>query len=76
MFVKPAPGLKVRDPVKKDYLPVSGRNVPDTSIYWTRRVQFGDVVIETPPAAVSAKSASKESAARPAPVVIEGGDKV
>jgi len=33
MFVKPAPGLKVRNPVNNEYLPVSGRNVPETSIY-------------------------------------------
>jgi len=75
MFVKPAPGLKVRDPVKKDYLPVDGRTVPDTSIYWTRRLQFGDVVKATPPAPAPAAPAPKEAAAKPTPVAIEGGDK-
>lgn len=45
MFVKPAPGLKVRDPVKKDLLPDDGREVPDVDLYWQRRLNDGDVVL-------------------------------
>jgi hypothetical protein len=75
MLVKPASGLKVRDPVKKDYLPVDGREVPDTSIYWTRRIQFGDVVLVDPETPAPAKSVSKDTSAKPVPAAIEGGDK-
>lgn len=44
MFVKPAPGLKVRDPVTKQHLPESGTEVPEDS-YWIRRIADGDVVV-------------------------------
>lgn len=76
MLVKPAPGLKVRDPVKKDYLPETGRTVSDTDLYWNRRLRDGDVVLVTPEPAVAAKSTSKETATKPAPVVEMGGDKI
>ncbi|PXX49374.1 DUF2635 domain-containing protein [Aquitalea magnusonii] len=42
MFVKPAPGLSVRDPDLLDLLPDEGREVPDTD-YWQRRVRDKDV---------------------------------
>lgn len=42
MYVKPAPGLSIRDPDLKDLLPASGRSVPDTD-YWLRRVRDKDV---------------------------------
>lgn len=42
MFVKPAAGLKVRDPYTKRHLPESGKEVPE-SAYWLRRVAAGDV---------------------------------
>lgn len=45
MHVKPAEGLKIRDPFKKDHLPVEGREVPDDDLYWHRCVMSGDVVI-------------------------------
>lgn len=49
MFVKPAPGLKVRDPKSKLHIPEAGAEVPETDSYWVRRVQDGDVVVvETP----------------------------
>jgi hypothetical protein len=47
MFVKPAPGLVIRDPDLLDLLPADGRAVPDSG-YWQRRVRDGDVV-EAPP---------------------------
>ncbi|MBN5207767.1 DUF2635 domain-containing protein [Serratia marcescens] len=42
MFVKPAPGRIVRDPVKGTFLPESGEQVPD-NIFWGRRLKDGDV---------------------------------
>lgn len=45
MFVKPAPGLKVRypPPAQKRLLPPAGADVPEES-YWLRRLKAGDVV--------------------------------
>ncbi|MEQ0775898.1 DUF2635 domain-containing protein [Paraburkholderia tropica] len=45
MKVKPAPGLKVRDPETKDYLPAEGREVGDFNRYFIRRLRDGDVVL-------------------------------
>ncbi|MDB5853290.1 MAG: hypothetical protein JWR22_1331 [Herminiimonas sp.] len=47
MFVKPAPGLVIRDPDLKDLLPAEGREVPDSD-YWHRRVLDKDVVESQP----------------------------
>lgn len=47
MRVKPAPGLKVRDPETKDYLPDEGREVGDFNLYYIRRLKDGDVVLVT-----------------------------
>lgn len=44
MFVKPADGRKVRDPVTKRHIPDEGKEVPETS-YWLRRIAAGDVQI-------------------------------
>lgn len=49
MQVKPAPGLRIRDPEKGDYLPEAGREVPNTQ-YWQRRLRDGDVVAAKAPA--------------------------
>ena len=47
MFVKPADGLKILDPLRRDYLPAEGRTVTlDT--YWRRRLADGDVAEATP----------------------------
>lgn len=46
MFVKPSPGLTIRDPDLGDYLPQEGRNVPQSD-YWMRRVRDKDVTVET-----------------------------
>lgn len=43
MFVKPKPGLVVRDPVSKRPIPPEGREVPAEG-YWLRRLRSGDVV--------------------------------
>lgn len=50
MIVKPAPGLKVRHPVTKQFLPPEGIEVPDEDIFWTRAVNDGDVVRAASPA--------------------------
>jgi hypothetical protein len=42
MFVKPAPGLIVRDPETREPLPPHGDWVPRTT-YWLRRLRDGDV---------------------------------
>lgn len=44
MQVKPAGGVKVRDPVTMKALPLEGAEVPNTS-YWRRRLSDGDVVL-------------------------------
>ena len=49
MFIKPAPGIRIRDPECRDFLPALGREVTDT-IHWARRLADGDVLIATPPA--------------------------
>lgn len=49
MFVRPAEGLRVRDPDLRDHLPPEGREVPD-SAYWTRRLRDGDVIAGPAPA--------------------------
>jgi len=43
MYVKPAAGLKIRDPDLHDFLPEEGREVPDSG-YWQRRLRDGDVL--------------------------------
>lgn len=45
MFVKPAPGLSIRDPELLDLLPAEGREVSDDNMYWQRRVRDRDVVL-------------------------------
>lgn len=45
MRIYPSPGLIVRDPVKRDALPDTGREVPDDDIYWLRRLACGDATV-------------------------------
>lgn len=42
MFVVPANGRSVPDPLRGDFLPEKGRNVEKNS-YWLRRLKNGDV---------------------------------
>jgi hypothetical protein len=44
MFIKPAPGIKVRDPNSKLHIPETGVEVSATDTYWARRLIDGDVV--------------------------------
>ena len=49
MLCKPArPDLKVLDPVTLKPLPADGAEVEETSSYWARRIQDGDVVAVDP----------------------------
>ncbi len=48
MYVKPAPGLKIRDPQSRLHIPETGIEVLDTDTYWARRLQDGDVVKAAP----------------------------
>jgi hypothetical protein len=48
LFVKPAPGLLVRDPLHMTPIPAEGRSVPDIT-YWHRMIIQGDVVLAEPP---------------------------
>lgn len=50
MRIYPTPGLCVRDPVKRDFLPEDGRDVPDGDLYWIRRLNCGDATLEAPQA--------------------------
>ncbi len=58
MFVKPAPGLKVRDPRSRLHIPETGLEVPDTDTYWARRLADGDIV-EVKPAIVAKATSQK-----------------
>lgn len=63
MKIKPAPGLKVRDPVTKQFIG-DDHEVDPTDHYWHRRLRDGDVVPaggnEEPTAAVSRDSGAEE----------------
>lgn len=48
MFVKPADGLVIPDPDRRDALPAEGREVP-ASDFWLRRLRDGDVVMAEAP---------------------------
>jgi hypothetical protein len=61
LYVKPAPGLVIRDPDMLDFLPEAGRAVPETD-YWHRRVRDGDV-IEAQPCAETPADVSVEAPA-------------
>lgn len=58
MRIYPTPGLLVRDPVKRDFLPDEGREVPDGDLYWVRRIACNDATL-TPPAPVAVAPSSK-----------------
>lgn len=42
--LKPAKGIKIRDPRTKDHLPEEGR-LTEMSVYWRRRIQDGTVTV-------------------------------
>jgi hypothetical protein len=61
MFVKPAKRpehlrapdepdhLTIRDPISGQVMPAEGRYVPDTDLYWHKRLEQGDIVVADPP---------------------------
>lgn len=57
MRVKPAAGLKVRDPHTKKLLPDDGIDVPDDSPVWNRILNDGDVVLVDQPETAKLTSA-------------------
>lgn len=59
MFLKPAPDLRIVDPVLRDFLPADGREVTP-SPYWNRLMRNGDVIVVFP-AASAPTSDSKPS---------------
>lgn len=61
MFIKPAPGLRVRrEDNPRELLPTEGDHVPRTA-YWLRRLAEGDVLLADAPieAATVTKAAVK-----------------
>lgn len=48
VYVIPAEGLKVRDPVTLEHIPDEGAFVPQTT-YWRRRIKCRDVAIGKAP---------------------------
>lgn len=65
MFVKPAPGLVIRDPDLLDLLPATGREVPDSG-YWQRRLRDRDVVEASPDESPANEPAEAELYEQPA----------
>ena len=48
MFVRPAPGHTLRDPVTRTFLPQEGEEVTAND-YWLRAVRDGDVLVGPDP---------------------------
>lgn len=48
MYLKPAPGRVVTDPVTGQPLPDAGAEVGTETQFWTRRLQDGDVIESKP----------------------------
>ncbi|MGQ7907228.1 DUF2635 domain-containing protein [Burkholderia sp. BC1] len=73
MYVKPAPGIVLRDPITKrllsaeqvdgivtELVPAQGLKVDDNDMYWVRRVRDGDAVLvaQTAPSAATTQTAA------------------
>ncbi|MCY0854338.1 DUF2635 domain-containing protein [Cupriavidus sp. D39] len=59
MFVKPAPGIRLRDPVTKQFIADEGQEVDDFDLFWIRRINDGDAIkVDAPVAAKPAKGAA------------------
>lgn len=61
--IKPKDGLQIYDPAHDDFLPAEGRDVPNLTPYWHRRVREGG--IEVAKAEVQAEVPKAEAAAKP-----------
>lgn len=60
MLIKPAPGIKVRDPASRLLIPETGLEVAEHNTYWLRRLADGDVVEAKPAPTKAPTSRSKE----------------
>jgi hypothetical protein len=67
MRVAPAPGLVIRDPVTKLFVPPEGIEVAESDLFWVRRINDGDAVIVPPAAAPSPLSVVPEPLPAPMP---------
>ncbi|KAF1041302.1 MAG: hypothetical protein GAK35_03392 [Herbaspirillum frisingense] len=62
MYIKPADGLIVRDPVTKQAIPAEGVEVGEFDLYWAARLRDGDVVrAEAPTQEQTAATASGQA---------------
>jgi hypothetical protein len=59
MYVRTAPGIKIRDPDLLDFIPDEGREVPNSD-FWHRRLRDGDVILGAPTPAVKSTERSDQ----------------
>lgn len=59
MYVRTAPGIKIRDPDLLDFIPDEGREVPNSD-FWHRRLRDGDVILGAPAAAAKSTERSDQ----------------
>lgn len=71
MYIKPAAGLRVIDPVRKQFMPAEGMDVDDHDFYWARRLRDKDVVLSSPPGATPTNKPAADQA--PAASTNKGG---
>jgi len=65
VFVKPAEGMRVRDPMRNyEPLPSEGKRVPLNG-FWQRRINLGDVVVTTKKSQVRRASKPKPPEEKP-----------
>ncbi len=62
MKIKPADGLKIRDPETKKHIEEGHEIREPISTYWHRRIACGDVIVLKTEAPKSAPKAKKEGA--------------
>lgn len=58
----PAPGMRIRDPAKGDYLPAEGRTL-DLDVFWRRRLRDKEVTLTAPVASSEQAEAEVDTAA-------------
>jgi uncharacterized protein DUF2635 len=62
MLVKPAPGIRLKDPRSMRVIPPEGIEVPDNDIWFTQRIAQGDLVNESARLAKDAADKGKQAA--------------